>query len=96
MEGDYFFNTIFEWSNENAIRGGPNSGPPPSEIFENAIWGGPNKEFPPPKILKKWNGSPHPINRSVRVSAPNIWLDHPPEVENSTDIAFFSTGYIRP
>ena len=47
------------------LKGGPNSGPPPSEIFENAIRGGPNKEFPPPKISKKWNVPP--INRSVRV-----------------------------
>ena len=39
---------------ENGIRGGPNSGPAPSETFENAIrGGGPNKEFPLRKSPKR-------------------------------------------
>ena len=47
---------------ENAIRGGPKSRYPPSEIFENAIrGGGPNKWFPPSQNFKKVEMSPPPL-----------------------------------
>ena len=51
---------------ENAIRGGPKSRYPPSEIFKNAIRGGPNKWFPLPKFQKSGNVSP-PYIRNLRV-----------------------------
>ena len=53
---------------ENAIRGGPKSRYPPSEIFKNAIRGGPNKWFPPSQNFKKVEMSPPPYIRGLRVA----------------------------
>ena len=40
------------------LKGGPNSGPPHSEIFENAIRGVLIRSSSLPKFPKKWNAPP--------------------------------------